>query len=184
MNKAGTFMQFLEKIKDIVSKSGLLNCRPLNFHLLIQIFTMPTNLIKIAFVTLLLLSFASRVSAPTRESLMIIYSGPVEPYKRIMYAIGKVETDCNTLSYNPIEQAAGIFQIRPIRLEDYNKRTGSNYKMNDLFDYKISEKIFLYYATSIGPYDLERIAKNWNGSGHHTLHYWERIREYLWHMPD
>lgn len=145
---------------------------------------MPTNLIKIVFVTLLLLSFASRVSAPTRESVMIIYSGPVEPYKRIIYAIGKVETDCDTLAYNPLEQAVGFFQIRPIRLEDYNKRTGSNYKMNDLFNYEISEKIFLYYASLIGPYDLEKIAKNWNGSGHHTLHYWERIREYLWQKPD
>lgn len=178
-------MQFLEKkIIDLVSKTGLFDNRPVDSHFLIQMFAMPANLIKIVFVSLLLLSFAPRVSAPTRDSAMIIYSGPVEPYKRIMYAIGKVETDCNNLAYNPIEQAAGIFQIRPIRLEDYNNRTGSNYKMNDLFNYKISEKIFLYYATLIGPYDLERIAKNWNGSGHHTLHYWERIREYLWQMPD
>jgi hypothetical protein len=177
-------MQFLaNKINDLVSKTGLLDNRPVNFHSFIQIFTMPTNLIKIVFVTLLLLSFASRVSAPTRDSVLITYTGRVEPYKRLIYAIGKVETGCDTLAYNPIEEAAGFFQIRPIRLEDYNKRTGSNYKMNDLFNYEISEKIFLYYASQIGPYDLEKIAKNWNGSGRHTFHYWERIREYLWQKP-
>ena len=41
--------------------------------------------------------------------------------------------------------------------------------MNDLFNYYISEKIFLYYAAAIGPYDFERIAKMWNGSGASTI---------------
>ena len=145
---------------------------------------MPNNLIKIVLVTLLLLSFAPKLSAPTGKFLTVLYTRPVEPYERLIFAIGKVETGCDTLSFNPIEEAAGFFQIRPIRLEDYNNRTGNNYKMMDLFNYEISEKIFLYYASQIGPYDLEKIAKNWNGSGHHTYHYWERIREYLWQMPD
>jgi hypothetical protein len=32
-----------------------------------------------------------------------------------------VETKGDTLAYNPYEEATGIFQIRPIRLKDYNK---------------------------------------------------------------
>jgi hypothetical protein len=139
---------------------------------------MPCNLRKIVFVTLLLL-FTFRVSAPIRESLIIIDSHPVEPYKKLIRAIGIVETRNDTLAYNAIEKAAGYFQIRPIRLEDYNRRTGSNYTMKDLFNYDISEKIFLYFADQIGPYDFERIAKKWNGSGHMTVNYWKRVKRYL-----
>ena len=140
---------------------------------------MPGNLRKIAFVTLLLLSYTFRVSAPNRESLIILDSRPIEPYKRLIRVIGIVETGNDTLAFNPIEKAAGYFQIRPIRLEDYNKRTGSNYKMKDLFNYEVSEKIFLYYADKIGPYDFEKIARKWNGSGHLTITYWKRIKQYL-----
>jgi hypothetical protein len=64
-------------------------------------------------------------------------------------------------------------------VEDYNKRTGSNYTMNDMFNYKISEKIFLYYALQIGPYDLKSIAMNWNGSGPRTIQYWNQVKKYL-----
>ncbi len=145
---------------------------------------MKSNLIKILFVTLLLFSSTFRIFAPVSGSLIIVQSDPIGPYKNLIHAIGMVETMCDTLAYNPIEQAAGYFQIRPIRLEDYNNRTGSNYKLTDMFDYKISEKIFLYYASQIGPYDLEKIARNWNGSGHHTVHYWERIRLYLWQKQE
>ena len=51
--------------------------------------------------------------------------------------------------------------------------------MKDLFDYEVSEKIFLYFADRIGPYNAELIARKWNGSGHRTIFYWNRIREYL-----
>jgi hypothetical protein len=137
------------------------------------------NLKKILFVTILLFSLIFRLSAPRRESIIILNSEPVNPYKNLIQAIGIVETKNDTLAYNPIEKAAGYFQIRPIRLEEYNRQTGSNYTMNDMFNYKISEKIFLYFADLIGPYDLEQIAKKWNGSGKLTISYWNRIKEYL-----
>ena len=140
---------------------------------------MPNNLRKIVFVTLLLSSFTFQISAPSRESLIILDPRPIEPYKLLIHAIGMVETMSDTLAYNPVEEAVGYFQIRPIRLEDYNKRTGSNYSMKDMFNYKISEKIFLYFADQIGPYDFEQIARKWNGSGHKTINYWNQIKQYL-----
>ena len=140
---------------------------------------MPDNLQKIVFVGLLLLSFSFPVSAPTSESLMVFKPRPIEPFNRLIYAIGMVETMCDTLAYNPIEEAAGYFQIRPVRLQDYNQRTGSNYNMKDLFNYEISEKIFLYYAVQLGPYNFEQIARNWNGRGARTYQYWNRIKKYL-----
>jgi hypothetical protein len=126
-----------------------------------------------------LLFLSLKVLAPTREVIFILEEKPVEPYKRLIYAIGMVETKLDTLAYNDIEEAVGFFQIRPIRLDDYNKRTGNKYKMKDLYNYDISEKIFLYYATRIGPYDLEKISRNWNGSGHKTWFYWNRVKKYL-----
>lgn len=134
---------------------------------------------KILFVTFILLSFSLQVSAPEWKSLIIFKQAPVEPYRKLAYAIGMVETKGDTLAYNPTEEAAGYFQIRPIRLTDYNNRTGSSYTMQDLFSFEISERIFLYFADLIGPYNLEQIARRWNGSGHQTINYWDRIKGFL-----
>lgn len=134
---------------------------------------------KLVLINILFLSVVFRASSPSIESFVIFDSPPVEPYKRLILAIGTVETMNDTLSYNPVEEAAGYFQIRPIRIEDYNRRTGSKYTTEDMFNYEISEKIFLYFADLIGPYDFEQIARNWNGSGHMTTYYWNQIKEYL-----
>jgi hypothetical protein len=133
------------------------------------------KIVTITFLTV----FALRLFAPTRETLLLPDSSPVEPFRNLVYAVGMVETQLDTLAFNPLEEAVGYFQIRPIRLMDYNIRTGSKYTMNDLFNYRISEKIFLYYASAIGPYNLERIAKDWNGSGESTILYWARVQKYL-----
>lgn len=137
------------------------------------------NLKKINIVLFILISFSLRVSAPSVKMLSIFDKEPAEPYRQLAFAVAMVETKGDTLAYNPREEALGIFQIRPIRLIDYNKRTGSNYTRKDLLNYKISEKIFLYYADQIGPYNLELIARKWNGSGHLTTNYWSRIKQYL-----
>lgn len=130
-------------------------------------------------IALLILSVPLRVFAPERKSLPVIAVEPVNPYERLIYAIGMVETNCDTLAYNAEEQAAGFFQIRPVRLKDYNERTGNNYEMKDLYDYKISEKIFLYYAWRTRNDNFEEIARKWNGSGPKTIHYWKKVKKYL-----
>lgn len=140
---------------------------------------MPASLKKIGSTIFLLLLVVFRASAPGMKALIIFEPPSVQAYRQLVYAIGFVETMNDTMAYNPLEQAAGIFQIRPIRLTEYNKRTGRNYKMKDLYDYDISEKIFLYFADLIGPYDFEQIARKWNGSGHMTTYYWNRIKQYL-----
>ena len=120
-----------------------------------------------------------RASSPDMVGTLLISPPPVDAYRKLMEAIGFVETMNNNQAYNPREQAAGIFQIRPIRLEDYNRRTGSRYTMRDLFNYEVSRKIFIYYADQIGPNDYEQIARRWNGSGHKTTFYWNRIKACL-----
>jgi hypothetical protein len=133
---------------------------------------------KILLITFLMI-IAFRVFAPSGESVIVVRSAPVEPFVSLIHAIGMVETQYDTLAYNPFEEAVGYFQIRPIRLEDYNARTGNGYTMNDLLNYRVSEKIFLYYASELGPYNFERIAKTWNGSGKSTILYWEQVRRFL-----
>ena len=132
-----------------------------------------------AILCFFLLTISFRASAPCWQMIVIPDFFPIEPYKQLVYATAMVETGMDTLAYNPREEAAGIFQIRPVRLVDYNRRTGSTYTRQELFDYKVSEKIFLYYASQIGPYNFERIARRWNGSGQQTDYYWKRIQEYL-----
>jgi len=128
---------------------------------------------------ILFLLFAFRAVAPDQKALFITSPPPVEPFERLIQAVISVESDGDTMAYNIIEQATGLFQIRPIRVIDYNMRTGSLYTLKDMFDYETSKKIFLYYASMIGPYDFERIAKKWNGSGVKTHDYWNKVRKHL-----
>lgn len=131
------------------------------------------------FLTGLFLIYSFRVFAPVDRSVELLRNDPVEPFRNLIHAIGMVETEQDTLAFNPFEQAVGYFQIRPIRLVDYNARTGSTYTMGDLFRYDVSEKIFLYYACCFGPYNPEKIARSWNGSGVSTAIYWEQVRKFL-----
>ena len=137
------------------------------------------SILKKILVLTFLLTLVLRVFAPTRLALTVESNSPVDPFRSLIHAIGMVETQQDTLAYNPLEEAVGYFQIRPIRLMDYNIRTGNRYSMNDLFNYNISEKIFLYYASEIGPYNFERIARDWNGSGENTIFYWDRVKQFL-----
>jgi hypothetical protein len=120
-----------------------------------------------------------KVVAPGTNSFVISKSPGIQPFSDLMYATAMVETMGNTLAYNEFENAVGIFQIRQVRIDEYNRRTGGNYSLRDMYDPLLSEKVFLYFASRHGPYNLEKIAKGWNGSGPKTELYWKRIKEYL-----
>jgi hypothetical protein len=139
---------------------------------------MTSSLKKIVVFSLIFI-LASDLFAPVSNSVTILVNEPADPFRNLIHAIGRVETKFDTLAYNPEEEAIGYFQIRPIRLRDYNERTGNNYTSKDLYNYKTSEKVFLYYASEIGPYNFERIARNWNGSGKKTIQYWRQVKKYL-----
>ena len=128
----------------------------------------------VLIIFFLLLSF--RAAAPGLNVVYIPVSAPVNPYERIINAIIQVESEGDTLAFNEKEEAIGAFQIRPIRLKDFNQRTGNNYKIEDCYNLTISKEIFLYYAMRIGFPDYESIARSWNGSGEITLAYWEKVR--------
>lgn len=135
------------------------------------------NLKCVSMIFFLLL--ASRASAPDLKVGFVIYSEPVDAYNRLIEAVIQVESMGDTSAYNIFEQAIGAFQIRPIRLLDYNQRTGSNYKPDDCYNLRISKEIFMYYAKRVAFSDYELIARSWNGSGEATLGYWEKVKANL-----
>jgi hypothetical protein len=116
-----------------------------------------------------------RVSAPDIEIAFIFVSEPVNPYNRLINAVIQVESSGNTMALNITEKAFGAFQIRPIRLLDYNRNTGKKYIMEDCYNFEISKEIFLYYAMRTTFIDYETIARKWNGSGITTLDYWKKV---------
>ena len=126
-----------------------------------------------------LLLFTRKAGAPYDKVVYIVISEPIDPYERLIRAVVTVESFGDSMAYNLTEQAIGAFQIRPIRLLDYNQRTGNRYKTEDCYNYKISRKIFLYYANQTGFQQYETIAKNWNGSGATTVDYWEKVKSHL-----
>jgi hypothetical protein len=135
---------------------------------------------KQALLIIAFLMLAKILFAPGYTTLYIEKAKAIDPYKKIIYAIGKVETNLDTLKINWNEYAFGYFQIRQVRLNDYYKRTGIRYTLWEMRDYHKAEKVFLYYANEIGPNDMETIARKWNGSGPKTKDYWKKVKTYLY----
>lgn len=117
-----------------------------------------------------------KVFAPSAKYLCVEVSEKINPFDIALKAIGIYESKGDILAYNPLEEACGIYQIRPIRLLDYNQRTGKNYQQQDLFREDISREIFMYYAQRIGPYEIDKAIKQWNGSGPATEVYLNEIK--------
>ena len=131
-------------------------------------------------VAILLLSLVYlQAKAPESNTFNVIADAGIKPFAVLINAIAMVETMGNNLAYNELENAVGKLQIRQVRLDEYNRRTGNRLKLTDMFDPVNSERVFLYFASLAGPYHFERIAKRWNGSGPKTELYWERIKHHL-----
>jgi hypothetical protein len=126
-------------------------------------------------LTILILLFTVPAFAPDREALYIGRVEPVNPYERIINAVSRVESGNGTNLFNAKETAVGWFGIRPIRLKDYNQRSGSNVTLDQCYDYETGRRIFLYYASQFRPDDYEGISKDWNKS--RTDKYWKKIKE-------
>jgi len=121
----------------------------------------------------------SGLFAPGNQTVAIAASQAVNPYFNLLMAVAMVETLGNPLAYNEEENAVGLLQIRQVRIDDYNRRTGSNLALRQMYDVDLSIRVFMYYASLQSHKNLEKIAKDWNGSGPMTELYWKRIKEYL-----
>ena len=138
-----------------------------------------SGILRKIFIVGALLFISARAAAPGLSVIYIITSEPYDAYEKIIDAVIRVESAGDNLAYNVSEEAFGAFQIRPIRVLDFNQRTGKNYKAEDCFSFEISKEIFLYYAQITGFRDYESIARNWNGSVKLTTEYWNKVKNYL-----
>lgn len=123
--------------------------------------------------------YSAIAGSPPSNALIIMSNEPINPYLRMFKTVSMVESSNNPLAHNPIENACGVVQIRPIRLLDYNSRTGENYSLQDMYNPEISKKVFLYYASKYKPNEYERIARKWNGRYSKTKEYWLKVKQCL-----
>lgn len=109
--------------------------------------------------------------------IAISMSIPIQPYEKIWKGVCEVESNSNPKAYNKKEQATGIAQIRPIRLKDYNQRTGKHYTIKDCYKVEVSKEIFMYYAQKFKPHEHDKIATDWNKCK--TDSYWNKVKCYI-----
>jgi hypothetical protein len=121
-------------------------------------------------ITLFSAYFASLTAPPLREAV-IYQPEKINPYNEIIHAVTTIESSNGANLYNAKEQAVGWFGIRPIRLEDYNKRTGQNITHAQCYDYEIGRMIFLYYASQVDYRDIKGICIAWNGVSKENKYY-------------
>jgi hypothetical protein len=130
-----------------------------------------------ALIVMILLSCMFRTAfAPGTGTIYIIMPQEINFYDPLIRAIAEVESHGGIYLYNQQENAVGPLQIREIRVTDYNQLTGSNYRLEDFYDYELSRKMFLYYARGKS---WEKACRDWNGSGHMTAIYWKKIQKKL-----
>jgi len=114
--------------------------------------------------------------APSEKMIMIPVSEGINYYDPLIKAIVQVESSGGKYLYNEKENAVGHFQIRQVRIDHFNRLTGSNHNLDDCYDYEFSRKVFLYFAQGKS---YERAARNWNGKWSLTGQYWERVKKLL-----
>lgn len=116
---------------------------------------------------------------PPASIIYICQDKPINPFLNLFKAICEVETKSDSISYNKKERATGIAQIRPILITDYNQRTGARLRLSEMYNINKSKTVFLYYANKYEYYELEKIARKWNGRGPKTKIYWQRVKSIL-----
>ena len=128
-------------------------------------------------ILIFLLLITVNLFAPGDERPILIAPVLTHPYAKIITAIGMVESNRDNAAFNKKEGAAGQFQVRAIRLKDFNHRTGMKYRLKDMHDYTKAVTVFMYYASAFAPDDYEGIAKEWNKS--RTDKYWNKVKNEL-----
>lgn len=133
---------------------------------------------KMALITFLIAIF-SICHAPELKIGYIERTEAIQPFERIWKAVCMVESTNDPLAYNKREEAVGVVQIRQVRLNDFNKRTGNAFRLSEMYNEAKSKVVFMYYARQHHYNEIENIAREWNGSGRQTLKYWLLVKKYL-----
>lgn len=132
---------------------------------------------KMTAITILILSlFLSNLKAPDTKAVYLIEPEEINYYTPLIRAITTIESNNGKYLLNKKEQAVGWFQIRQCRVEHYNRLKGTNFVLEDFYDYELSREMFLYFTQNRS---YETVAKSWNGSGKMTIEYWKKVKKQL-----
>lgn len=131
--------------------------------------------------------FSLRLLAPAGRVQFVILKDEeiTEQLPLLINAVTWVESRHDPCAFNPLEDAVGAFQIRPVRVEHYNKLKGTNYVLEDFYNYDLSLEMFLYFichdskGNEIPPKSSEQSARDWNGSGEATTEYWNLVKSFM-----
>lgn len=129
-------------------------------------------------LTIILLITCFCLHAPNITIAYIIMPRDItDPYEDLYEAVKTVESSGKADIINHAEGAYGCVQIRQVKLNEYNRKTGSSVKLRDCLDEKTSRRIFMWHCMQ---YDnLVLAAKKWNGSGPMTEIYWAKVKKHL-----
>jgi len=128
-------------------------------------------------IILILICISLNAFAPATNTAVLVGNRAINPYEPVLRAISAVESKNGTYLFNSKENAVGWFGIRPIRLKDYNQRSGESITLDQCYDYETGRKIFMFFASKFNPDDYEGIAKDWNKSK--TDKYWNLVKAHL-----
>lgn len=129
-----------------------------------------------ALLIILISGILSNLQSPTYPVLYIEQSEGINAYEPLIRAVTYVESLHGKYVYNAEEKAVGWFQIRQIRVDHYNSLLGTDYKLEDFYDYELSRNMFLHYTKGRS---YESVARSWNGSGYLTTIYWNKVSKQL-----
>lgn len=129
----------------------------------------------------LLLTTTIRPSAEDIKKIFLPEAVIYNSHDQLFQAMAHVESKNDPLAYNEKEGAVGILQIRQVFLDDYNKRTGGDLRLEDCYSPEVSKKIFLWHASRYK--SAEEIARTWNGGPNGmqleaTKQYWENVNQF------
>ena len=132
---------------------------------------------KAILLTVIFLLIFRAVLAPEARMLWVEASKKIGKLDKIIEAVAWVESGHGKYVWNPEEGAVGWLQIRQCRVDDYNRQTGNNYRLEDFYDYELSRKMFIWYAEKIGLNNTDLLIRKWNGSGKKTYEYLAKVQK-------
>jgi hypothetical protein len=129
--------------------------------------------------------FTALAVDPHNEKALYIPESPIyRPFEALSQAVAMVESSNDPYAYNPHEKAFGKYQIRPIRLKDFNLKTGKQYQLHEMYDTLKAKEVFMFYALQRHYTETEYIARTWNGGENgmkkrSTKKYYRKVSKYL-----
>lgn len=144
----------------------------------------------IPLAVLLFLAPLQLAYCPIHKEMYIEVSRPIVKIPKIVVnyddlidAIYQFESGRNPNAYHMErdgQPSIGGLQIRQCRVDHYNRLTGKNYTLNDMYDLNKAIEVFTYFTNHDGRGRLipcksyEQAARDWNGGGSMTITYWEK----------